>query len=971
MHAEKYNETDPGFAERLLRYLYADDYNGGAPERKCAAELYEKIKSRFAEANFNFRKWHTNDDELQKFINEREGIDESVTTEAEKVRKVLGIRWTNDDNFLMKVSSYVKGVDERSVSKRQVLKIIGSMYDPVGFITSYVVKVKIFFQEICKLGVSWDKKLDENLTMKWLNIVKQFKEAEDVIVSRPYISRGIDDPVVSRDMIGFSDASEKAYGCVLYFRFTRRSGDMQVSFVTSKSRVTPIKKKEKDSCTLPRCELLGNLCLSQLVANVRSALDKEMTFDNLYCYGDSEISIAWIRAVSKEFKTFVQNRVQKIRKNVDKDNWFYCKSEENPADIITRDDKDPMSRLWWHGPKFLYNEKDFNDSLKTRKCDTKNPDFDAEIRVITTTSLPAIITPVYTIGCVIDINRYNDFLKLLRVTAFVLRFISNIKAKREKKQLVQTSYVLPSEYKAAKLAWIKDNQSSLDGKQLREIKNNLNLQHDTAGVLRSYSRLKNAKLAFNRRAPIFINREHKLADIIVYYSHLKVLHRGVKQTLTEMRGEYWITRGRSFVKKLLHPCTTCKKLNSRAYRYPGHSDLPELRFDDRYPFSSTGMDYLGPLYCFSVYGKKDIVHKAYMVLFTCASTRAVSLEVVHNAESDIFTDAFTRFVSRRGCPNVVVSDNGPAFDARETKNFLASHFVEWKPILAAAPWWGGMYERLVGSVKRCIKKVVGIRTLTYIELQTLAAEIEMILNNRPIGADYDDDVEEVLTPNHLIFGRMLSTTGDQQLAATFEAHSDDLTRRKRALNVMLDHFWERWRREYVTALREVQRVRNRGGEQIKEGDVVLVFEEKVPRHRWRIAKVEKLLPSSDGQIRGAAVKIGKTGSLIQRPINKLYPFVQRNEHNEDSNDVSSIFKTRSRTNDGINTADEVDNTLKHNATTMAIPEDETPNEGATRAYNSSKRTTRKFEMPMYENYRGIIRREAAIVGEIRRRLGNS
>ena len=91
------------------------------------------------------------------------------------------------------------------------------------------------------------------------------------------------------------------------------------------------------------------------------------------------------------------------------------------------------------------------------------------------------------------------------------------------------------------------------------------------------------------------------------------------------------------------------------------------------------------------------MHKGYISLFTCASTRAVSLEVVHNCEATTLADAFSRFVAQRRCPNVVVSDNGPALHADETKKFLSNHMVEWKPILEGALWWGGMYERLVAS----------------------------------------------------------------------------------------------------------------------------------------------------------------------------------------------------------------------------------------------------------------------------------
>ena len=130
------------------------------------------------------------------------------------------------------------------------------------------------------------------------------------------------------------------------------------------------------------------------------------------------------------------------------------------------------------------------------------------------------------------------------------------------------------------------------------------------GVLRSYSRLKNANIPFDTKAPVFIDRSHKLAEVIVYYCHLKVLHRGIKQTLTELRSVFWITRGRNLIKKLIHPCTVCKCLNARSYDYPNQSDLPALRFDENHPFSSTGVDYLGPLLCLPVYGEKDKLFKA-------------------------------------------------------------------------------------------------------------------------------------------------------------------------------------------------------------------------------------------------------------------------------------------------------------------------------------------------------------------------
>ena len=90
------------------------------------------------------------------------------------------------------------------------------------------------------------------------------------------------------------------------------------------------------------------------------------------------------------------------------------------------------------------------------------------------------------------------------------------------------------------------------------------------------------------------------------------------------------------MKKFIRYCTVCKKIYSRPYEYPSLSQLPELRFDETFAFASTGVDYLGPLYCLPIYAKGDDLHKAYVVIYTCATTSAVILVVVSNANTEIF-----------------------------------------------------------------------------------------------------------------------------------------------------------------------------------------------------------------------------------------------------------------------------------------------------------------------------------------------
>ena len=199
----------------------------------------------------------------------------------------------------------------------------------------------------------------------------------------------------------------------------------------------------------------------------------------------------------------------------------------------------------------------------------------------------------------------------------------------------------------------------------------LYLVEENDGIMRSHGRLMNAKLPYKTKVPIVLSRKHKLANLLVIDSHTKVLHNGVRQTLTELRSSYWIPKVKSFVKKILYHCTVCRRFNSRSYDYPKSPNLPSIRLRDDVAFSGTGVDYLGPIYCKNVYSDdlddENESHKSYVSLYTCASTRGVVLDLVHDGQAKTFINSCIRFISRRGCLQEILSDNGSAFMADETQ----------------------------------------------------------------------------------------------------------------------------------------------------------------------------------------------------------------------------------------------------------------------------------------------------------------
>ena len=154
--------------------------------------------------------------------------------------------------------------------------------------------------------------------------------------------------------MGFPDASLSAYGACVYFKFIKRNEEVNISLVALKSRVAQLKNKQ----TIPRLELLGNVILCRLLCSIIRCFGGELEFSEIFCYSDSQICLSWIKATHKEYKTFVENRVREIRSAVPPDKWYYCPSDTNPADIITRSNvKNLSNTLWINGPPFLHDSE--------------------------------------------------------------------------------------------------------------------------------------------------------------------------------------------------------------------------------------------------------------------------------------------------------------------------------------------------------------------------------------------------------------------------------------------------------------------------------------------------------------------------------------------------------------------------------------------------------------------------------------
>ena len=231
-----------------------------------------------------------------------------------------------------------------------------------------------------------------------------------------------------------------------------------------------------------------------------------------------------------------------------------------------------------------------------------------------------------------------------------------------------------------------------------------------------------------------------------------------------------------------------------------------------------------------------------------------------------------RFFARRGHSSLFLSDNGRSFTALSR---ILRGTLKWNVIPPASPWWGGFWERLIGTIKRSCLKTLGNVSLTHSEFVTTLAELEDIVNRRPLTASLSDD-DDCLTPSHFLHGvapapicqPIVSAHSTPHVPSSFE-RLRELQEHRRMISL---HLWSRWRREYLTSLRTWRRPNSKGKFQLRENDVVIIAPPdgvKIPRHKWALGRVSKLFPGRDGQVRACELQTGN--STVRRPIQRLYP----------------------------------------------------------------------------------------------------
>ena len=605
------------------------------------------------QAQFDLRKWTYSDSSivLDLPIELREAGEDLKILDTAHTIKTLGIVWNpTSDAFQFKVAHLQEDLQLKNLTKREMLSDMAKIFDPLGWLSPTIMKLKQLMQQVWQLKLSWDDQLPEEIFESYsswrlkLNLLKELK------INRFVLCKNQSDPIALHLSC---DASELGYAACIYVVSTADDGGSKSSksnLLVAKANVAPIKTQ-----SIPRLEVCAALLGAHLLQSVEDALSRmHLTICEKHAWTDSTIVLNWLACEPSHWSTFVANRVSKIQEC--SLTWRHVSTKENPADPASRG-LDPSllktCALWWNGPSFLltgkfpkqYEVEDTTEELKKQ----------TEVKTFLSTRTED--------NDIIDLSSQNCLKKTIRIVAWVKRFCDEA---RKRKRFV-TKYLSTEEKSDALKVLLRQEQEKFYHDERKTLLTQLQVKKSSSllrfypllfeGILCVGGRLANADLPDEAKYPRIVPEKSELSRLIIGDAHSVTLHGGVNQTMAHIRTKFWIPSCRNQVRKLILNCVGCSCFHATP-TLPLMGDLPKERCNiPTRAFTDVGIDFAGPFSC-----EDQKTSKIYMAIFVCFASKAVHIEAVSDLTTAACVAAFRRFVARRGCPSVIYSDNGTNFN---------------------------------------------------------------------------------------------------------------------------------------------------------------------------------------------------------------------------------------------------------------------------------------------------------------------
>ncbi|XP_071085479.1 uncharacterized protein [Haliotis cracherodii] len=511
----------------------------------------------------------------------------------------------------------------------------------------------------------------------------------------------------------------------------------------------------------------------------------------------------------------------------------------------------------------------------------------------------------------LDSHRYEKFSnwkKLVEAIARLRQLVRNHnwKTKRESKH-VCTGIVGSHAYMASEHFIIQQVQHEVYATEIDCIRSKSPLPKDSSirtlnpvvdeeGMLRVGGRLGQADLSTGHKHPLIIPGHHHIATLLVRHYHEQVKHQGRHFSEGAVRAAgLWVTSGKRLINSLIYKCVKCRKLRGREAQQK-MANLPVDRLTQSPPFTYVRVDTFGP---WNVVTRRtrggQANSKRWALLFTCLVVRAIHIEVIEELSISAFINALRRFTSIRGRVKEFRSDRGTNFigaagilnvhvinvEDEQIQSFLSENKTSWIFNPPHSSHMGGVWERMIGISRRILDSMltdVSSKNFTHEVLTTLMAEVCAIVNARPIvPISSDPESPGILTPSTLL---TLKSEHVEEMVSDFQI-KDLYKSQWRQVQSLADQFWGKWKNEYLHTLQRRHKWFS-DEPNVSQDDVVLLKEKNTARNEWPIGVIEKAIPSTDGKVRKAVVRVirEKSATTYTRPISEMVVLLSAEKSNK-------------------------------------------------------------------------------------------
>ncbi|XP_049323488.1 uncharacterized protein LOC125783001 [Astyanax mexicanus] len=531
---------------------YVDDFLKSLPSQHEAIQMVKDLAALCHKGGFHLTQWISNNREVLQTIPEKDRSKNlrelNLDRDELPIERALGLYWcVQTDTFKFKMME-----KERPHTRRGILSVVSSVYDPLGFLVPVTLPAKLMLHELCRKNYGWDDQIPQSLEQQWIKWLTDLQQVNAFKVDRCIKAQDFGQ-LDHAQLHHFSDASENGYGTVTYLRLQNQN-NVHVSFLLGKSRVAPLKQ-----ITIPRLELTAAVLAVRIDKMLRTEL--QLPLDDSCFWTDSTSVLKYIKNEEKRFRTFVANRVSTVREITDITQWRYIHTTQNPADDASRGlkvGKLLTNKRWLKGPDFLRTTKEEWPEVNLDLCIApEDPELKREHKI------NAVIIETNVTSQLIEY--FSDWKRLKIAVAWMLKLKHILmELSKKRKELLKSSdrpCNIELEVKRIKAAL---GPQSLSSEDLTEAENavirfsqfekfaneivalssgkyevrkdstihrlNPVLEHE---LLRVGGRLCNAAMPEEIKHPIILSKDQHVSKLILKHIHEQVGHGGRNQVLSK------------------------------------------------------------------------------------------------------------------------------------------------------------------------------------------------------------------------------------------------------------------------------------------------------------------------------------------------------------------------------------------------------------------------------------------------------